>query len=62
MFVHVCRTGQADIRTISVSHWGSELGLQECIYDWEALGILIIYHLPLIMILIRALVFPSFSS
>ena len=27
MFVHVCRTGQADIRTISVSHWGSELGL-----------------------------------
>lgn len=28
MFVHVCRTGQADIRTISVSHWGSELGLQ----------------------------------
>ena len=35
MFVHVCRTGQADIRTISVSHWGSELGLQECIYGWE---------------------------
>ena len=28
MFVHVCRTGQADIRTISVSHWGSELGLE----------------------------------
>jgi E3 ubiquitin-protein ligase HUWE1 len=28
MFVHVCRTGQADIRTISISHWGSELGLQ----------------------------------
>jgi len=27
MFVHVCRTGQADIRTISVGHWGSELGL-----------------------------------
>jgi len=27
MFVHVCRTGQADIRTISVTHWGSELGL-----------------------------------
>ena len=27
MFVHVCRTGQPDIRTISVSHWGSELGL-----------------------------------
>ncbi|XP_046372246.1 E3 ubiquitin-protein ligase HUWE1-like isoform X1 [Haliotis rufescens] len=33
MFVHVCRMGQVrrnviDIRTISVSHWGSELGLQ----------------------------------
>ena len=28
MFVHVCRTGQSDIRTISVSHWGSALGLQ----------------------------------
>ncbi|XP_054708625.1 E3 ubiquitin-protein ligase HUWE1-like [Uloborus diversus] len=27
MFIHVCRTGQTDIRTISVSHWGSELGL-----------------------------------
>ncbi|KAF8790741.1 E3 ubiquitin-protein ligase HUWE1 like protein [Argiope bruennichi] len=27
MFVHVCRTGQSDIRTISISHWGSELGL-----------------------------------
>ena len=27
MFVHVCRTGQPDIRTISVSYWGSELGL-----------------------------------
>ncbi|XP_023930490.1 E3 ubiquitin-protein ligase HUWE1 [Lingula anatina] len=28
MFVHVCRVGQSDIRSISVSHWGSELGLQ----------------------------------
>lgn len=28
MFAHVCRMGQSDIRTISVSHWGSELGLQ----------------------------------
>ena len=27
MFVYVCRTGQNDIRTISVGHWGSELGL-----------------------------------
>ncbi|GIX92131.1 e3 ubiquitin-protein ligase HUWE1 [Caerostris darwini] len=27
MFIHVCRTGQSDIRTISISHWGSELGL-----------------------------------
>ena len=27
MFVHVCRTGQAEIKTISVTHWGSELGL-----------------------------------
>ncbi|XP_061178702.1 E3 ubiquitin-protein ligase HUWE1-like [Saccostrea echinata] len=28
MFVHVCRMGQTDLRTISVSHWGSELGLK----------------------------------
>lgn len=27
MFVHVCRTGQSEIRSISMSHWGSELGL-----------------------------------
>ncbi|XP_060587198.1 E3 ubiquitin-protein ligase HUWE1-like isoform X3 [Ruditapes philippinarum] len=28
MFVHVCKMGQTDIRTISVNHWGSELGLE----------------------------------
>lgn len=28
MFVHVCRTGQSDIRTISINHWGSALGLK----------------------------------
>ncbi|XP_053377275.1 E3 ubiquitin-protein ligase HUWE1-like isoform X3 [Mercenaria mercenaria] len=28
MFVHVCKMGQTDIRTISVNHWGSELGLK----------------------------------
>ncbi|KAG1653506.1 E3 ubiquitin-protein ligase HUWE1 [Nymphon striatum] len=28
MFVHVCRTGQTDIRAISINHWGSELGLK----------------------------------
>lgn len=27
MFVHVCRTGQADIRTMSIHHWGSQIGL-----------------------------------
>ncbi len=27
MFVHVCRTGQSDIRSVSINHWGSELGL-----------------------------------
>ena len=27
MFVHVCRTGQADIRTMSINHWGSQIGL-----------------------------------
>lgn len=27
MFVHVCRTGQNDIRTLSLQHWGSEEGL-----------------------------------
>lgn len=27
MFVHVCRTGQNDIRSVAVAHWGSELGL-----------------------------------
>ncbi|KAF5283384.1 hypothetical protein FQA39_LY04760 [Lamprigera yunnana] len=27
MFVHVCRTGQSEIRTLSLQHWGSEEGL-----------------------------------
>lgn len=27
MFVHVCRTGQSDIRSLSLQHWGSEDGL-----------------------------------
>ncbi|KAK7867832.1 hypothetical protein R5R35_008271 [Gryllus longicercus] len=27
MFVHVCRTGQTEIRSLSISHWASELGL-----------------------------------
>ncbi|KAK5639592.1 hypothetical protein RI129_012084 [Pyrocoelia pectoralis] len=27
MFVHVCRTGQSEIRTLSLQHWGSEPGL-----------------------------------
>lgn len=27
MFVHVCRTGQSDIRTLSINHWGSLVGL-----------------------------------
>lgn len=27
LFVHVCRTGQSEIRNLSVSHWGSELGI-----------------------------------
>ncbi|XP_068082120.1 E3 ubiquitin-protein ligase HUWE1 [Anabrus simplex] len=27
MFVHVCRTGQTDIRSLSISHWSSDLGL-----------------------------------
>ncbi|XP_022080949.1 E3 ubiquitin-protein ligase HUWE1-like [Acanthaster planci] len=26
MFVHVCRVGQSDVRTISVNQWGSDLG------------------------------------
>lgn len=28
MFVHVCRTGQSEIRTLSLQHWGSEEGLE----------------------------------
>ncbi|KAI1287400.1 E3 ubiquitin-protein ligase HUWE1 [Halotydeus destructor] len=28
LFVHVCRTGQSDMRNLSVTHWGSELGLE----------------------------------
>ncbi|KAK3103700.1 hypothetical protein FSP39_021121 [Pinctada imbricata] len=28
MFVHLCRMGQTDVRTLSVNHWGSELGLK----------------------------------
>lgn len=27
MFVHVCRTGQSDMRNLSVGQWGSEMGL-----------------------------------
>ncbi|XP_048511685.1 E3 ubiquitin-protein ligase HUWE1 isoform X4 [Athalia rosae] len=27
MFVHVCRTGQSEIRNLSINHWGSDLGL-----------------------------------
>lgn len=27
MFVHVCRTGQSDIRSLSLQHWGSEEGM-----------------------------------
>nr|XP_006822183.1 PREDICTED: E3 ubiquitin-protein ligase HUWE1-like [Saccoglossus kowalevskii] len=26
MFVHVCRVGSSDIRSISINHWGSDLG------------------------------------
>lgn len=28
LFVHVCRTGQSEIRNMSVTHWGSELGIK----------------------------------
>ncbi|CAH0561864.1 unnamed protein product [Brassicogethes aeneus] len=28
MFVHVCRTGQTEIRNLSLQHWGSEEGLK----------------------------------
>ncbi|XP_044741696.1 E3 ubiquitin-protein ligase HUWE1 isoform X4 [Chrysoperla carnea] len=28
MFVHVCRTGQSDIRNLSLQYWGSEVGLE----------------------------------
>ena len=28
MFTHVCKVGQSDMRNMSISHWGSELGLQ----------------------------------
>lgn len=27
MFVHVCRTGQSDVRNLSVTHWGNETGI-----------------------------------
>lgn len=27
MFVHVCRTGQPEIRNLTVTHWGSDIGL-----------------------------------
>ncbi|XP_033125387.1 E3 ubiquitin-protein ligase HUWE1-like, partial [Anneissia japonica] len=26
MFVHVCKVGQSDVRTMAVNHWGSDLG------------------------------------
>lgn len=28
MFVHICRTGQTDIRNLSLQHWGSDEGLK----------------------------------
>ncbi|KAG5895091.1 hypothetical protein JTB14_023265 [Gonioctena quinquepunctata] len=28
MFVHICRTGQTEIRNLSLQHWGSEEGLK----------------------------------
>lgn len=28
MFVHVCRTGQTDIRHLSVTHWGTDVGIE----------------------------------
>ncbi|KAJ8970022.1 hypothetical protein NQ314_001451 [Rhamnusium bicolor] len=28
MFVHICRTGQTEIRSLSLQHWGSEDGLK----------------------------------
>ncbi|KAJ8983063.1 hypothetical protein NQ317_007105 [Molorchus minor] len=28
MFVHICRTGQTEIRNLSLQHWGSEEGLE----------------------------------
>lgn len=28
MFIHVCRTGQSDIRALSINHWGSKTGLE----------------------------------
>ena len=28
MFVHVCRTGQTDIRNLSVTHWGTDVGIE----------------------------------
>ena len=28
MFVHICRTGQGEIRAISIEQWGSELGIE----------------------------------
>ncbi|XP_056645575.1 E3 ubiquitin-protein ligase HUWE1 isoform X1 [Diorhabda sublineata] len=28
MFVHICRTGQTEIRNLSLQHWGSEVGLK----------------------------------
>ncbi|CAH1960706.1 unnamed protein product [Acanthoscelides obtectus] len=28
MFVHICRTGQTEIRNLSLQHWGSDSGMQ----------------------------------
>ncbi|CAH1153351.1 unnamed protein product [Phaedon cochleariae] len=28
MFVHICRTGQTEIRNLSLQHWGSDVGLK----------------------------------
>jgi E3 ubiquitin-protein ligase HUWE1 len=67
MFVHVCRTGQADIRTISVSHWGSELGLAVLaglskLYTslvWESTVLLALCRWPFVYLRICKCVFAA---
>ncbi|XP_022915522.2 E3 ubiquitin-protein ligase HUWE1 isoform X2 [Onthophagus taurus] len=58
MFVHVCRTGQNDIRTLSLQHWGSDKGL-EMLNCLEQLYMALVWESTLLLALCSDDVIPS---